>query len=49
MFCAKFWSFVDIGPVVMKKKMKMWKIYDNDDNNDKDNDNRQLTNFDQKN
>ena len=33
----------------MKKKMKMWKIYDNDDNNDKDNDNRQLTNFDQKN
>ena len=37
-------SFVEIGPVVLEKKMKMLKVYDNDDN---DND-RQWTNFDQK-
>ena len=34
-------SLVEIGPVVLEKKMKMWKVYDNDDD-------RQLTNFDQK-
>ena len=36
-------SLVEIGPVVLDKKMKMWKVYDNDNNND-----RQQTNFDQK-
>ena len=40
-------SFVEIGPVVLEKKMKMWKVYDND-NNDNDNDDGQRTNFDQK-
>ena len=46
---------VEIGPLVLEKKMKMWKVYDNDDNdNDNDdNDNNndddgQRTNFDQK-
>ena len=33
-------SLVEIGPVVLEKKMKMWKVYDNDDG--------QRTNFDQK-
>ena len=51
-------SLVEIGPVVLEKKMKMWKVYDNnndanDDNNDanednNDNDDWQRTNFDQK-
>ena len=28
-------SLVDIGPAVLEKKMKMWKVYDNnDDDND---------------
>ena len=41
-------SLVEIGPVVLKKKMKMWKVYDNaNDDNDDDND-WQRTNFDQK-
>ena len=35
-------SLVEIGSVVLEKKMKMWKVYDND--NDKDD--RQWTNFD---
>ena len=26
--------WVEIGPVVLEKKMKMWKVYDNDDDND---------------
>ena len=34
-------SFVEIGPVVLEKKMKMWKVYDNDDD-DEDNDDGQL-------
>ena len=38
-------SLVEIGPVVLEKKMKMWKVYDNDNN---DNDDGQRTNFDQK-
>mgnify|MGYP003683272863 CR=1 FL=1 len=29
-------SLVEIGPVVLKKKMKMWKVYDNNDDNDDD-------------
>ena len=33
-------SLDEIGPVVLEKKMKMWKVYD--DNND-DNDGQQLT------
>ena len=43
-------SLVEIGPVVLEKKMKMWKVYDNDDNDDNDNNNDdgQRTNFDQK-
>ena len=40
-------SLVEIGPVVLEKKMKMWKVYDNA--KDKyDNDDGQRTNFDQK-
>ena len=34
-------SLVEICPVVLEKKMKMWKIYDNDNNDD-----GQRTNFD---
>ena len=46
-------SLIEIGPVVLEKKMKMWKVYDNNDNNNNDNDNNddndgQRTNFDQK-
>ena len=41
-------SLVEIGPVVLEKKMKMWKVYDNDDDNDNDNDDGQRTKFDQK-
>ena len=41
MLCAKE---VEMGPVILEKKMKMWKVYDNDDNND----DGQRTNFDQK-
>ena len=26
-------SLVEIGPVIMEKKMKIWKVYDNDDKN----------------
>ena len=40
-------SLVEIGPVVLEKKMKMWKVYDNA-NEDDDNNNGQRTNFDQK-
>ena len=39
-------SLVEIGPLVLKKKMKMLKVYDNA-NDDDDNDG-QRTNFDQK-
>ena len=35
-------SLVDIGPVVLEKKMKMWKVYDSDDNNNDDNDDGQI-------
>ena len=38
-------SLVEIGSVVLEKKMKMWKAYDDDDNDDNDG---QRTNFDQK-
>ena len=38
-------SLVEIGLVVLKKKMKMWKDYDD---NDDDNDGAQQTYFDQK-
>ena len=44
-------SLVEIGPVVLEKKMQMWKVYDNDnddDNDDNENDDGQRTNFDQK-
>ena len=41
-------SLVEIGPVVLEKKMKMLKVYDNaNDDDDNDNDG-QRTNFDQK-
>ena len=40
-------SLVEIDPVVLAKKMKMWKVYANDDNDD-DDDDGQRTNFDQK-
>ena len=39
-------SLVEIGPVVLKRKMKMWNVYNNDDAND-DNDG-QRTNFNKK-
>ena len=38
-FPAPMDALVGIGPVVMEKKMKMWKVYDNEDG--------QQTNFDQ--
>ena len=38
-------SLVEIGPVVLEKKMKLWKVYDDDDDNDNDG---QRTKFDQK-
>ena len=42
-------SLVEIGPVVLEKKMKMWKVYDDNDNDNDDNDNDgQRTIFDQK-
>ena len=47
-------SLVQIGPVILEKKLKMWKGYDDndDDNNGNDNDNnvedRERTNFDEK-
>ena len=44
-------SLVEISPVVLEKKMKMWKVYDDDNNdhgNDNNNDDGQRTNFDQK-
>ena len=43
-------SLAEIGPVVLEKKMKMRKVYDNkNDDNDDDNDEvGQRTNFDQK-
>ena len=37
-------SLVQISPVVLEQKKKMWKVYNNDNNND----NRQQTNCDQK-
>ena len=41
-------NLVEIGPAVLEKKIKMWKVYDNA-NEDDDNDNDvQRTNFDQK-
>ena len=39
-------GLVGVGPVVLEKKMKIWTVYDND-NDDEDNDG-QRTNFDQK-
>ena len=36
-------SLVEIGPVVLEKKVKMWKVYDNNNNDD-----GQRTNIDQK-
>ena len=45
-------SLIEIGRMVLKKKMNMWKVYDNaNDDNDYDNDDDddgQRTNFDQK-
>ena len=44
-------SLVKIGPVVLEKKMKMYKVYDNandDDNNDDHDNDRKRTNSDQK-
>ena len=37
-------SLVEIGPVVLEKKIKMCQVFDNDN----DNDDGQRTNFDQK-
>ena len=44
-------SLVEIGPVVLEKKTKMCKVYDDiddDDNDDDDDDDRQRTNSDKK-
>ena len=42
-------SLVEIDPVVLEKKMKVWKVYDNNndanDDDDDDNDDGQRTNF----
>ena len=38
-------SLVEIGPVVLENKLTMWKVYENDDD---DNDDGQRTHFDQK-
>ena len=39
-------SLVEFGSVVLEKKiLKIWKVYDDDDDNDYDNANGQLTNF----
>ena len=38
-------SLVEIGPMVLEKKIKMFKVYHN---NSDDNDDGQRTNFDQK-
>ena len=38
-------SLVEICRVILEKKKEMWKVYDNDDNN---NDDGQWTNYDQK-
>ena len=32
-------SLVEIGPVVLEKKIKMWKVYENANNNANNNDN----------
>ena len=41
-------SLVEIGSVVLEKKMKMLKVYDNDNDDDNDNEDGQRTNFYQK-
>ena len=38
-------NLVEIGQVVLEKKMKMWKVYDNDNINDDENDDGQRTKF----
>ena len=35
-------SLVEIGTVVLKKKIKMWKVYDNNDDDNDNDDNRQI-------
>ena len=41
-------SLVDISPVVQEKKMTMWTVYDNDNNDDDNNkDDGLRTNFNQ--
>ena len=42
-------NVVEIGPVVLEKKMKMWNIYyNNDDDDDSNDDDGHRTNFEQK-
>ena len=41
-------SLVEIGPMVLEKKMKMCKVYENNNENNDDNDDGQRTNSDQK-
>ena len=38
-------NLIQIGQVVLEKKMKMWKVYDNDNINDDENDDGQRTKF----
>ena len=40
-------NFVEIGPVVLEKKMRMWKVYDNDndDNHNEDDNDGQRANL----
>ena len=40
-------KFAEIIPLALEKKMKIWKVYNNANNNDDDNDG-QRTNFGQK-
>ena len=44
MLCAK----VEISPVYMEKKMKLWTVYDNGDDNYANDDDGKPANFDQK-
>ena len=41
-------SLVEIGPVVLEKKMKTFKAYDGNEDNNNNDDDGQRTNFDQK-
>ena len=46
---SKFSKLIEIGPLVLEKEMKIWKVYNNDNIDDDDvnkNNDGQWTNFD---